>query len=141
MADTALQLLGNVLSHQLGVDVGRLDLNNVESHALADHLLHLGTDALDLSAALANDHTGLGTVQVDTDLGVVTLDLDLGHTSGVQSLLQVLADLVVLHQQVAHQLVLGIPAGIPVLDDAYAEAVRIDFLSHITWPPFPPQRR
>ena len=141
VADTALQLLGDVLSHQLGGGIHALDLNDVEGHALADHLLHLKADTLDLGAALADDHAGLGAVEVDADLGVVTLDLDLGDAGGIESLLQILTDLEVLHQQIAHLLVLGVPAGIPVLDDADPEAMRIYFLSHITWPPFLPQRR
>ena len=54
----------------------------------------------------------------------------------VQQLLQVDADLVVLDQQVADLLVTGIPAGIPVLDDAHTHTMGIDFLTHLTVPPF-----
>ena len=45
--------------------------------------------------------------------------------------IQHLADLVVLNDQVADLLVTGIPAGIPIFDDADTHAVRINFLSHI----------
>ena len=55
---------------------------------------------------------------------------------GKQQLLQVHADLVVLDQQVADLLIAGIPAGIPVLDDAHAHTMGIDFLTHLTVPPF-----
>src|SRR5699024_3420950 len=114
-ADALLQLLGDVLSHQLGVHVDVLDLDDVQSHALADHLLQGQAQTLDVSAALADDHAGTGAVQVDAHLGVVALDLDLGDTGRVQGLLQVIADLLVLHQQIADLLVAGVPAGVPVL--------------------------
>lgn len=68
---------------------------------------------------------------IDADLRAVALDLDVRDACGIQGLLQVLADLVVLNDQVADLLVTGIPAGIPIFDDADTHAVRINFLSHI----------
>ena len=69
-------------------------------------------------------------MQEDRHHIAAALDLDLGHAGAVQGLFQVFTDLLVLHDQVADLLVTGIPAGIPVFDDAHAQAVGIDFLSH-----------
>ena len=70
-------------------------------------------------------------VDIDADLRAVALDLDVRDACGIQGLLQVLTDLVVLNDQVTDLLVAGIPAGIPIFDDADTHAVRINFLSHI----------
>ena len=143
MRDTLFELLGNVLSDELSVHVGIADLDDVELDLLADHLFHSQTILLDLLAALADDHARPGAVEEDGDDFVAPLDLDLGNTGAVQGLLQVIADLLVLDQQVAHQLVLGVPTGVPILDDTHAQAVGIYFLSHKTvllpLMPFPSQ--
>ena len=135
VGDTLLQLLGNVLSHQLSVHVGVADLDDVELGGLADHLLNSQAGGLDVLALLADDHAGTGAVQVDGDAAVAALDLDLGNLSVVQVLLQVVTDLLVLDQKIADLLIAGIPTGIPVLDDAHAHAVGINFLSHKLSPP------
>ena len=136
VGDTLLQLGGDVLGHQLRVHIGVADFDDVQLHGLADQLLHVLAVLLDLLAALADDHAGAGHMQVDGDDLVAALDLDLGDTGGKQQLLQVHADLVVLDQQVADLLIAGIPTGIPVFDDAHAHAMGIDFLTHLTVPPF-----
>ena len=71
-------------------------------------------------------------MQIDGNDVVAALDLDLGNAGTVQSLLEILADLLILDDQVADLLVSGIPAGVPVFDDADAHAVGINFLSHET---------
>ena len=136
VGDTLLQLGGDVLSHQLCIHIGVANLDDVQLHGLTDQLLHVLAVLLDLLAALADDHAGACHVQVDGDDLVAALDLDLGDTGGKQQLLQVYADLVVLDQQVADLLIAGIPAGIPVFDDAHAHAMGINFLTHLTVPPF-----
>src|SRR5699024_2606950 len=132
VADALLQLLGDVLRHQLGVHVGVADLDDVQLDGLADHLLHVLAVLLDELAALADDHAGTGAVEVDGHAAVAPLALDLGHLGVVEGLLQVVADLLVLNKEIAHLLIAGIPTGIPVLDDAHAHAVGIYFLSHKT---------
>ena len=130
--DTLLQLGGDVLGHQLRVQVGAADLDDVQSDllAVAELVLDGLTQLLDLLAALADDDAGAGDVEVDLDLRVVALDLDLGDAGGVQGLLQVLSDVVVFHEEVADLLGTGIPAGIPILDDADTQSVGVNFLSH-----------
>ena len=134
--DTLLQLLGDVLSHQLSVHIGVADFHDVQLDLLADHLFHSQTILLDLLATLANDNTGTGAVQIDGNDVVAALDLDLGNAGTVQSLLEILADLLILDDQVADLLFTGIPTGIPVFDDADPQAMGINFLSHKLSPPF-----
>ena len=88
-------------------------------HVLVDaqHLFAGALDLFDLGAALADDHTGLGAVDVDADALGVALDLDLGHARGGQRLEQVLTDLIVRYQRIAEGGLVGIPAGFPVFDD------------------------
>ena len=132
VGDALLQLLGDVLRHQLGVHVRGADLHDVELGGLADHLLHLQTGGLDVLALLADHHARAGAVEEDGHAAVGALDLHLGHLGVVQLLLQAVADLLVLDKEVSHLLAAGIPTGIPVLDDAHAHAVGINFLSHKT---------
>ena len=134
--NTLLQLLGDVLSHKLSVHIGVADLNDVQLDLLADHLLHSQTILLDLLTALADDNTGTGAVQVDGNGVIAALDLDLGNAGTVQGLLEILADLLILDDQVADLLFTGIPTGIPVFDDADPKAMGIYFLSHKLSPPF-----
>ena len=130
-ADALLELRGDVLGDELCVRIRRADLNDGEGDRLADHLLNVQADALDLRAALADDNARTRAVDIDADLRAVALDLDVRDACRIQSLLQVLTDLVVLNDQVTDLLVTGIPAGIPIFDDADTQAVRINFLSHI----------
>ena len=132
--DALFQLGGDVLGHQLSVQIGRADFNDGDGNGLADHLRDSLLQLLDLGAALAHDHAGLGAVDEDADLGAVALDLDLGDASLIQVGLQIFTDLVVLHQQVADEFVFGKPTGVPTIDNAHAQTVGIDFLAH-SFPP------
>ena len=69
-------------------------------------------------------------MDINANLGAVTLYLDGGNTGGIEGLFQKLADLVVFDDQIADLIFSGIPSGVPVLDDADAQAMRINFLSH-----------
>src|SRR5262249_23387815 len=84
---------------------------------------------LDLRTLFADHDAGSGGVDVDLRLVRGALDVDLRDTRVVQALLQEVADLDVLVQE------LGIlppsePARIPVLRDAEAEPLRMNLLSH-----------
>ena len=70
------------------------------------------------------------------------LNLDTGHARAVERLFEELADVLVLDNEVADFLLAGVPAGIPVFDNAHAQSVGIDFLTHKTassLTPFPPR--
>ena len=124
------------LGDELGVGVDSADLDDREGHGLANHLGHGGLEALDVGAALADDLARTGAVDEDADLIGVALYLDVGDARVEEVLLQVLANLVVLDDEIADFVVPGVPAGVPVLYDADTQAVRINFLSHASTPPY-----
>src|SRR5699024_5601955 len=99
--DALLQLSGNVLGHQLSVQVGASHFHDADVDALADHLLQLDAELFDLSAALAHDDAGTGAMDDDLHILAVALDLDLRNTGSIQLLLQELSDVIVFYQQVA----------------------------------------
>src|SRR6476469_2381481 len=61
------QLLGDALGDQLRVDLGVLDLEDVQLHLLAGELLELAADAVGLGAAAADDDARARGVDVDAD--------------------------------------------------------------------------
>ena len=75
----------------------RVGLPSIFSHSGA---------AFDLRAALADDDAGLRAVDMHAHAGGVAFDFDLRHAGGVQGLLQVFAQVVVLKQGVAELVVL-----------------------------------
>ena len=129
-ADALLQLLGDVLCHELSVGIGGTDFDDGQRHRLADQLFHFEAETLDLLSTLADDHAGSGAVDIDANLRRITLDLNGGDTGGIKGLLEILADAIIFDDQVADFVRTGIPSGIPVLNDAYAQSMRINFLSH-----------
>ena len=124
------KLLCDVLGDELSIGVGRAHFHDGKGDGLSDHLFHLGAQALDLRAALADHDTGAGAVDKDTDLGAVALDLDGRHACAVKLFLQKLADLVIFDDQIGDFIAAGVPAGIPILNDAHTHTVRMNFLSH-----------
>src|SRR5206468_9177462 len=54
-SDAALELIGNALRDELGVDLGLADLNDVETDVRGGHLLKLFLELLDVSALFADD--------------------------------------------------------------------------------------
>ena len=135
--NAALQLGSNILSNQLSVGGGALNLNNVQVNVLAGQLGQLLFDLCALSAALADNDARLGAEDVDLNAGGAglavhgALDLDLGNASSVQLLLQGLADLVILNEGVAEFLLRGKPAAVPIFNNAHAHAMGINFLAHL----------
>src|SRR4051812_20652227 len=76
--DAALELVGDALRDKLGVDFGLADLDDVEAHVGARHLLKLFLELLDVGALLADDHARTSSIDADpADFGGA-LDDDLG---------------------------------------------------------------
>src|SRR6476661_239591 len=88
----AAELLGDTLGDQLSVDLGVLDLEDVQLHLLAGELLELGADAVGLGAAAADHDAGTRGVDVHTDAVTGALDLDLGDAGPLHALAEQLAD-------------------------------------------------
>ena len=123
------ELLGHALGDQLGVDLGVLHLEDVQLHLLAGQLLQLAADALGLGTVAADDDARAGGVDVDPDPVTGALDLDRGDAGPLQALGQQPADLDVLADVGAVEL-LGEPTALVVGADSEAEAVRVDLLAH-----------
>src|SRR3954451_12884145 len=60
--DAALELIGDALRDELRVDLWLADLDDVQAHFRARHLLQLALQLLDVGALLADDHTGTRSV-------------------------------------------------------------------------------
>src|SRR6478735_1751442 len=131
---TTRELLGDTLGDQLRVDLGVLDLEDVELHLLAGELLELAADAVRLGAAAADDDAGTRGVDVHPDAVTRALDLDLGDAGPLHALGEQLADGDVLTDVRLVELV-GVPTALVVGGDAQAEPVRVDLLAHQA--PFP----
>ena len=69
-------------------------------------------------------------MDADDDLAYCTLDRNGCNTGCVIGLLKVISDRLIFDQIICEILLGGIPTGVPILDNAYAEAIRINFLSH-----------
>ena len=69
-SDSLLELLCNVLSNELSVEVRLLNFNDVDDNRLVQLLLALLAELLDLCAALADNHTRLGAVDVNANLAL-----------------------------------------------------------------------
>ncbi|MPN48752.1 hypothetical protein SDC9_196364 [bioreactor metagenome] len=74
-------------------------------------------------------------MDVNLDLSGVALDLNLGDTRVKKTFFEIFSQLVIFNKDVAESVVLGKPAGIPILDYAYSKTMWIDFLAHSVYPP------
>src|SRR5690606_32818858 len=128
--DAALQLLGDRLRDQLGVGLGLAHLDDVQVRLRPGHLGQLAAQLLDVGALLADDQARTRSVNGDAALLVRALDHDLRDGGLLQLLLEILADLQVLVQQLAVLAGVGVPARVPGAVDAETQADRIDFLTH-----------
>src|SRR5690606_22754394 len=132
--DTARELLGDALCDELGVDLGVLDLEDVELDLLAGELLELAADAVRLGATATNHDARAGRVDVHADAVAGALDLDLGDSGALEARGHELADRDVLADVVAVALTglgaVGEPARTVVGGDAQAVPERVDLLSH-----------
>ena len=112
---TALELLGDGLSDEVGVELGTLDLDDVDVDlALADlgDLLEVSAQGVDLGALLADDDAGAGGVDDDLHLVAGALDIDAGEGGASKTLLQELADSKVV-AKLGGVVLIGVPAGTP----------------------------
>ena len=141
--DTALELLSDGLGNQVGVELGTLDLDDVDGDlALGDlgDLLEVGAEVVDLGALLADDDARAGGVDGDLHLVAGAVDVDAGQGGLLETLLEELANLEIVAERLSVVLV-GVPAGAPVLGDAEAEAGRRNLLTHTSLtPPFEVRR-
>src|SRR5690348_6180634 len=127
--DTALELLGDAVGDQLGLDFRLADLDDVQADLAAGHLGEIGAQLLDVGALFADDDARPGRMDGDAGLLGGALDDDARHAGLQQPLDQEIAQLQVLVQQVRIILARE-PARIPGSVDAEPQADRIYLLAH-----------
>ena len=94
------QLLGDVLGHQLGLNFRPGDFLDLDVDPPADQVLQLALQPLDLLPLAADDDARPRGVQDDLDFVAGPLDFDLGNAGEPVLVLDEVADLEVLDQQV-----------------------------------------
>ena len=133
-AGTLLQLLGDRLADQLGVEVGVVDLDTVARDVTAGQALKLGGQGVDLGALGADDQAGPGGLDDDLQLLAGPLDVDVADRGvrglTVEAVIAELADLLVLNEQLGVERLGRVPAALVGLGDADSEAEWMNFLSH-----------
>src|SRR6185312_8511417 len=120
----------DVLGHQLGVDLGLANLDDVEMYLVGGEFLDVALQLLDIGALLADHHARPGRVNGDAALLVRTFDHDAGNARGLQLVAEIFADLDVFLQELAILLLARVPARVPGPVDAQTQAGRIDLLTH-----------
>src|SRR5438105_10780935 len=129
-ADAVLELLRDRLGDQLRVELGPLDLVDVDVHGLVRHAVDLLAERVDLDAGLADHDPRPRRVDVDRDPLSVLPDQDVRQARVRELVLDVLADLDVLEQVGRELLRARVPVGLPVVDDADAHPAGMDLLTH-----------
>src|SRR4029453_18219356 len=129
--DPGGQLVGHALGDQGGVELGLLDLLDVELHlGVAGDLGQPAPQAVGLAAPAPDDDARAGRVHVDPHAVAGALDLDPADGGVGQLAHQVVADLPVLDDCVPVLLAGGQPPRLPVGGDAEPEPIGIDLLAH-----------
>src|ERR1700688_3213245 len=132
--DAALELLGDRFGNQRGIEFRLADLDDVDDDVGSGDIGNLLAQLVDVGALLADHHTRTRRVDRHPALLVRTLDHDPGDGSLLQFLVQDLADLDILVQQLAVFVLAGEPTGIPRPVDAETQSDWIDLLTHRSLP-------
>src|SRR5262249_42555932 len=119
-----------ILGHQLGVDFGLADFDDVQMNFVIRVFLDVALQLLDVGALLADHHAGTGRVDRHAALLVRALDHDAADAGGLELVAQIVADLDVFLQELAILLLARVPARVPGPVDAQTQAGRIDLLTH-----------
>ncbi len=133
-AGPALELLGYVLGAQLCVQVGVLDLDDVDRDAAVGELFQRALELVDLGALGADHQARARGLEDDLDFLASPLDLD-GADGGVRGLaveflVDEAADPLVLDQELAVVALGSEPAALPADCHARAKSNWVNFLTH-----------
>src|SRR5207244_4794536 len=126
--DAALQLGGDVLGHELRVELRALDLLDVDVDLAVDQLLQLVAQLVHLRPLAPDDDARPRGVDVDAHLVGGALDVDLRDSGVGETLLQIVAELQIAMQRLG----VGLPrepAGVPRLVESEPKSVRVYFLT------------
>jgi hypothetical protein len=125
-----LELLSDRLRDELCIELGALDLVDVDVHVLLGQRVNLLTERVDFDTGLADDDARASRVDVDGDPLLVLADQDVGQARVRKLADDVLADLDVLEKCACELLLADHPIRLPVVDDADAQAAGMNLLSH-----------
>ena len=129
-ADSVLQLLRDRLCDELRVELGPLDLIDVDMDVLLGDRVQLFAQRVHLDARLADHDAGACRVDVDRDPLLVLADQNVGQSGMGELVGDVLPDLDVLDQVAGELLLPRVPVGLPVVDDADPQAAGMHLLAH-----------
>src|SRR5690606_14041438 len=106
---TTLQLAGNVLRYQAGIQVRLADFFDVDVHRHTHHVANFTTQTINIFTLLTDNNTGAGGM--DRDPGVLSraLDHDLADRRLYQTLVEELANLNIIQKILRVVLFIGIP--------------------------------
>lgn len=127
VGNAPLNLLGDTIRHQLGIQFGIGDFLDVNAHLFASFLFQLAAQRIDASTLATDDDARLGRMDGNRDLLRETLNLDLGNASLRQLCLNELADHQVFLKQTNIFRLFAIPSGLPVFDKSQSENYRVNF--------------
>src|SRR5438552_691568 len=128
--DATFELLRDRFGDQGGVELGFADFDDVDDDVGGGDVGDLLAQLVDVGALLADHDARTRGMDRHPALLVRTLDHDARDRRLLQFLVQYLADLDVLVQQLAVLGLAGEPAGIPGPVDAETQPDRIDLLTH-----------
>src|SRR5205085_6569298 len=97
--DPLRQLAGDVVGDELRLELGALDLLDVDADFLAREMRELIAQLVDFRALLADDDAGTAGVQGDDDLPRLALDDDVGDRGVTEARLEILAQQLVFTKQ------------------------------------------
>src|SRR5579875_201656 len=136
MADPPLQLRGDVLGHQLGIELGLLDLLDGDANPVAELFLQILAQLIDGRPALADHDARLGGMDGDRHLGVGrALGLDPGDARVAQPGGDQAPHLEVFVEELGVVLPGGEPVRLPAPVDPESKRVRVDLVTQWTIPP------
>ena len=92
------QLCSDILGNKLRINIRVLHLNNINRNIFAQHSLTLLTKFFDSCAAPANNHTWLGTVDVNAYTFCVAFNFNFRHSSRIQVALKELTEFIVFNE-------------------------------------------
>src|SRR5690554_5435196 len=129
-ANPTLELLGDALTHQCGVQFGLAHFNDVEVQFALGHRGQFLAQGFDVCAFLADDDAGARCVDCHPAFLVRALDDHAAYAGLLALFLDELAHGEIFKQQVSVVFGVSIPAAVPGAVDLDAHANRIDFITH-----------
>ena len=117
IGDLALDLMSDVSGHELCVEFGALNLVNVDLNVLVGEFDEFLLEGLNVGTLLTDDDTGACGADGDGHQLERALDNDACDTSLGKTLVEILADLVILYQCISI-ITATKPVGVPTADDA-----------------------